>query len=115
MADMTQFSGSESKHLKAQDFLGKNLKVTISDVQFVEFDGRDNGPPEKKAILLFEGKEKGLVLNTTNTRKLIGAYGKDSDGWIGKSIALTTQEYENFAPGWVVNPLDVEFDDEIPF
>lgn len=115
MADMKKFASGESKHLKARDFLGKNLKVSIRDVQFVEFEGRDGEPPQRKAILLFEGKEKGLVLNTTNTRKLIGAYGKDSDGWIGKSIALTTQEYENFAPGWVVNPLDVEFDDEIPF
>lgn len=115
MADMKQFAGGESKHLKAKDFLGKNLKVTISGVEFVEFEARDNDPAQKKAILLFSGKEKGLVLNTTNTENLANAYGWDSDGWIGKSVSLTTKEYENFAPGWIVSPLDVEFDDEIPF
>ena len=51
MADMRAFSGTESKHLKAKDFLGKNLKVTISDVQFVEFERRDGSPADKKAIL----------------------------------------------------------------
>jgi len=115
MADMRQFSGTESKHLKAKDFLGKNLKVAIKDVQFVEFEGRDGAPPDKKAILLFEGKEKGLVLNGTNNDTLCNAYGYDSDNWVGKSISLTTKEYENFAPGWIVSPLDVEYDDEIPF
>ena len=114
MADMRQFSGAESKHLKAKDFLGKNLKAAIKDVQFLEFDN-EGGPPDKKAVLLFEGKEKGLVLNTTNNDTLCNAYGFDSDEWIGKSVQLTTKEYENYAPGWIVTPLDVEYDDNIPF
>ena len=115
MADMRQFSGSESKHLRAKDFLGKNLKVTIKDVQFVEFEGKDGAPPDKKAILLFEGKDKGLVLNGNNNNTLCTAYGFESSAWIGKSISLTTKEYENFAPGWICQALDVEYDDEIPF
>lgn len=115
MADMRQFSGTESKHLKAKDFLGKMLKAEISAVEFVEFEGRDGSPPDKKAILLFTGKEKGLVLNGTNNETLCNAYGFDSDKWIGKSVSLTTKEYENFAPGWIVQALDVEFDDTIPF
>lgn len=115
MADMTKFAGTESKHLKAKDFLGKNLKVKISDVQIVEFEATAEYPAASKAILLFEGKEKGLVLNPTNTETLCKAYGSESEGWVGKSVALSTKEYENFAPGWIVSPLDVEFDDEIPF
>lgn len=115
MADMKKFASGESKHLKARDFLGKNLKVSIRDVQFVEFEGRDGEPPQRKAILLFEGKEKGLVLNTTNVENLSNAYGWDSDNWIGKSVALTTKEYEGFSPGWIVTPLEVDYDDELPF
>ena len=115
MADMSKFSSSESKHLKAKDFLGKNLKVAISDVQIVEFEASDGAEAATRAVLLFEGKEKGLVLNATNNDTLCKAYGNDSDGWIGKSIALTTKEYENFAPGWIVQALDVEFDDSLPF
>jgi len=115
MADMSKFSSSESKHLKAKDFLGKNLKVTISDVQIVEFEASEGAEAATRAVLLFEGKEKGLVLNATNNKTLCDAYGNDSDGWIGKTVALSTKEYENFAPGWIVNPLDVEYSDEIPF
>lgn len=112
--DMSRFSSSESKHLKAKDFLGMNLKLTIRDVQIVEFDADEGKPKDTKAVLLFEGKEKGLVLNATNNDTLCKAYGNDSDGWLGKNISLTTKEYENFAPGWIVNALDVEVDD-IPF
>ena len=107
MADMRQFSGTESKHMKAKDFLGKNLRAKIKSVEFVEFEGRDGSPPDKKAILLFDGKEKGLVLNGTNNDVLCNAYGYDSDMWIGKSVSLTTKEYENFAPGWIVQALPV--------
>jgi hypothetical protein len=113
MADMKQFTGGESKHLKAKDFLGKTLRAVIRDVQFVEFDS-ENGV-DKKAILFFADKEKGLVLNPTNTETLGNAYGWDSDGWLGKQVQMNTKEYENFAPGWILTPLDVEYDDEIPF
>ena len=99
MADMSKFSASESKHLKAKDFLGKNLKVKISDVQIVEFEATEQADAATRAVLLFEGKEKGLVLNATNNDTLCKSYGNDSDEWLGKTIALSTKEYENFAPG----------------
>lgn len=118
MVDMSKFSGSESKYLKASDFLGKSLKVTIESVSILEFDATDNKPAESKSALKFEGKEKGLVLNATNNKILCTAYGNDSDGWIGHEIGLTTKEYDNYAPGWEIKPLDVaepDFDDDIPF
>lgn len=115
MADMSRFSESESKHLKAKDFLGKNLKVVIRDVQFVEFDATPDQKAQTKSVLLFEGKEKGLILNPTNNDVLCKAYGKDGDEWIGKTIALSTQEYDKYPPGWIVAALDIEFDDAIPF
>ena len=114
MANMKQFSQSESKHLKAKDFLGKHLRVLINDVQVVEFDATKDAPASSKAVLTFEGKEKGLVLNATNAETLCKAYGEESDGWIGRHISLTTAEYDNFPPGWVVAALDVEYDDDIP-
>ena len=116
--DMTQYTGSESKWLKAADFLGSNLKVVISEVTVVNFDATDKAPASTRAALKFQGKEKGLILNPTNTKVLCKAYGKDSGGWPGHEIGLTTAEYDNFQPGWVIKPLDVkeaEFDDDIPF
>jgi len=113
--DMTKFSQSESKYLKAADFVGKRLKVVISDVKAVELEAEDGRPAQTKPALFFEGKEKGLLLNPTNTKGLCEAYGTDSDGWVGKEIGLSVKEYDNFPPGWVVAPLEVEFEEDVPF
>jgi len=115
--DMTQYATTETNDLKAADFVGKNLKVKISKVEIRDYPARDNQPASVKGVLHFEGKEKTLVLNKTNTKILINAYGKDSDEWINREVGLSTHETE-MGTGWVVKPLDVkepEFDDEIPF
>ncbi len=116
--DMSKFSGSESKHLKASEMLGANLKVVISDIEIIDFPATDTQAANSKAALHFQGKEKILVLNATNNKILCAAYGSDSEDWKGHEIGLSTAEYDNFAPGWVVRALDIkepEFDTSIPF
>lgn len=118
--DMSKYGQSDSNDLKASDFIGKNLKVVISRVEIRNFEANEKMPANSKPALHFEGKEKTLVLNATNTKTLCEAYGSDSEGWIGKQIGLTVADYtaKGFGHGWVVTPLDVEppsFDDEIPF
>ena len=116
--NMSEYSGSESKWLKASDFLGKNLKVTIEGVEIIEFDETDKAPAQKRSALTFVDKEKGLILNPSNNDILCQAYGEDDGDWIGREIGLTTKEYDAFKPGWIVQPLDVkpkDFDDDIPF
>ena len=115
--DMTQYAASESNDLKAADFVGKNLKVCIESVEIRHYDARNDQPASDKGVLHFRGKEKTLVLNKTNTKALITAYGKDSEKWIGKEIGLSTHETE-MGTGWGVKPLGVkepEFDEEVPF
>jgi hypothetical protein len=118
--DMSKYGQSESNDLKAKDFVGKNLKVTISKWEIRQFPATDKMPANEKPVLHFEGKEKTLVLNATNVNKLCEAYGHDGDDWIGKQVGLTVADYtsKGFGHGWVVTPLDVtppDFDDEIPF
>ena len=118
--DMSKYSESGSKDLKAADFVGKNLKVVISAVEIRKYPASEDKPANEKPVLSFEGKEKGLVLNATNTKVLCTAYGNDDDGWIGHEIGLSTADYtdKGFGHGWVITALDVEpeeFDDEIPF
>lgn len=120
MMDMSQYSTSDSKDLKAKDFVGKNLKVKISGVTVRDYPATDDHAASSKPVLSFEGKEKTLVLNATNTKTLCDAYGADSDGWVNREIGLTVADYtdKNFGYGWVVKALDVpepEFDDAIPF
>ena len=118
--DMSKYGQSDSKDLKAADFVGKNLKVVIAAVEIRKYPATDDKPATEKPVLTFVGKEKGLVLNPTNTKTLITAYGPDSDDWVNHEIGLTVADYTDrgFGHGWVVTALDVEpeeFDDEIPF
>ena len=118
--DMSKYGQSDSMDMKAADFIGKNLKATISGVEIRHYEANDGKPASDKPVLSFAGKEKGLVLNATNTKTLINAYGSDSDGWINHEVGLTVADYtdKGFGHGWIVKPLDVEepdFDDEIPW
>ena len=118
--DMSKYSQSDSKDLKAADFIGKNLKVVIAAVEIRHYPATEDKPANDKPVLTFVGKEKGLVLNATNTKTLCDAYGTDSDGWVQHEIGLTVADYTDrgFGHGWVVKPLDVaepDFDDEILF
>ena len=115
--DMTQYSSTESNDLKAADFVGKNLKVKISKVEIRSYPAKENQAASTKGCLHFVGKEKTLVLNKTNTKLLIAAYGKESEGWTGKEVGLSTHETE-MGTGWVVTPLDVAppaFDPDVGF
>jgi F0F1-type ATP synthase alpha subunit len=117
MVDRTKFGESKSNDLKAIDFKGKNLKLVISSIEDRHYEARGDQPAQDKLALHFSGKEKTLVLNKTNTKIIINAFGPDDDNWIGKEISLSTHETE-MGEGWVVTPLNVEppdFDDDIPF
>ena len=115
--DMSGFkSEGNTSDLKAKEFIGKNLRVEIDRVDTVTYPANDNQPEQTKAVLYFVGKEKRLVLNGTNTETLCNAYGDESDHWIGKTIALTVKDYtdKGFGHGWIVTPLDIDYDDDIP-
>lgn len=78
-----------SKYLKASDLHDTEPIVTIDKVAF-ELVGRDK---EKKAILYFRGKDKGLVLNKTNANKITELLGSAiTEEWNGKRIKLYATE-----------------------
>lgn len=73
-----------SKFLKAADLNGSQIVVTIKDC-IVESIGEDRRP-----VLYFAGKEKGVVLNKTNATNISDVYGPDTDEWVGKKVVLYT-------------------------
>lgn len=73
-----------SKFLKASDIGDAQPTVTIKDV-VMEDIGEDRRP-----VLYFAGKDKGIVLNKTNATNISGAYGPDTDEWTGKKVVLFT-------------------------
>lgn len=71
-----------SEYLKAADLQGKSVTVVMERVEIREVG---DGP---KPILYFEGKEKGLVLNKTNSNTVATIYGDETDEWIGQPLVL---------------------------
>ena len=75
-----------SKYLKASDLAGQTVTVTISDI-VVETVGQGEDQTDKP-IVYFAGKEKGVVLNVTNSKAIAKAYGDETDEWVGKPIEV---------------------------
>lgn len=84
----------QSRWLKALD-IEERVKVKIQKVSEEIVNDKE------KLVLYFEGREKGLVLNRTNSLRLVASYGKETDSWIGKEIELyrimTTYKTEEVA------------------
>jgi len=80
-----------SNYLKASDLKGNQAVVTIDRVEF-EPVGRDR---EMKAVIYFIGKNKGVVLNKTNARKITEISGSAlTEEWHGVAVVLYPTETE---------------------
>lgn len=113
--DLTKYSGSESKYLRAKDIKGRRLTLRIQRVELVEFD--DDGKKKTKPVIFFHGKEKGVVLSGQNVERLGAALDTyNSDDWVDKDVELSTMFYPNLdADGIIVDALKQDFDDDLPF
>lgn len=104
-------------YLSAPHLRGHRLEVTIREVEATTIGGVD------KLVVYFHGKQKGLVLNKSNLKTLVGIFGEETADWLGKSIELFTvkTEYqgdsvEGIRVGEVKKqPPPDSHDDEIPF
>lgn len=117
-------SAFPSKYLKAEDLEGRRVPVTIDSVKMEEI-----GPKkEPRAVVYFAGKERGLVLNKTNAKKIVDLTGSpETSEWKGYGLTLFAIKTE--FQGDVVDAIRVdgpaktsgkspapEFnDDDIPF
>lgn len=80
------FGGS---FLKADDLQGKTVRVTISAVDVKEFDDGN------KIVISFQGKDKKLVCNKTNSSIIAENLGsQETEDWVGKVISLTVKKVE---------------------
>lgn len=76
---------STSNFLKKED-LPNPAKVKIKSIDLMEFE--QDGKPQRKLVLEFEGKEKKLACNKTNARTIAALHGDETDNWVGKEITL---------------------------
>lgn len=71
-----------SNYLKASDLQNRNVPVVIARVE-IEKIGED-----RKPVIYFQGKEKGLVANKTNCNAIAAVYGDEMDDWPGCELIL---------------------------
>ncbi len=105
-----------SAYWKATDLEGRPVKFIMDRVEMEDIGG------DHKPILFFQGKDKGLVLNKTNSNNISAAYGDDTDGWAGKEIVLypaMTDFQGKTVPCIRVRrpnlPIAKQMNDEVPF
>jgi hypothetical protein len=77
-----------SKYLRASDLQGHTVRVKITSVEKVSMRDPRTRQENFKAVVHFEGKQKGLVLNKTNASTLADSLGDETDEWIGREITL---------------------------
>src|SRR5438067_6263342 len=73
----------KSKYKTCADLGGKSILRTIKDLFEVDMDLP--GEQERKVVVFFDDDPQGLVLNKTNARALVEAFGDDTEGWIGST------------------------------
>ena len=123
MSDIDDFDDLYgSKYFSASDLKDSEPRLKVGKVEVAELREK-NGTTKRKYVMLFEGVEKGLVINKTNARKLADAYGKQSSKWIGQIVQLYSED-TSFGKGVRVRPLrkpatptepDPALNDAIPF
>ena len=72
-----------SNYQKAADLKGQARQVVIADVA-----PEDMGSGETKPVARFNGLDRGLVLNKTNSMMVASHFGSETNTWIGKTIEL---------------------------
>lgn len=91
-----------SSWLKAAD-LEEDMEVTIKTLVMEKM--KDNeGNEEEKPVLLFQELDRGLVLNSTNKKRILAQHpADDTDEWKGKRITLTKEWVEAFGKAdWAI-------------
>ena len=96
--NVNDFVGSDT--MKASDLGQTTPQVVISKVEPVTFQDGSS----KLIIHPTDPNMKPVVLNVTNTRACVAAWGPESDAWIGKTVMLSVRQTQ-MGPGIGVTPI----------
>jgi hypothetical protein len=83
MGTRESYGYGTSRFLRAEDLAGKTVRVIIAAVEDIAFDERGLKP-----VLWFEGKKRGLVVNSTNFDVLATGISNNTKDWPRHAIEL---------------------------
>lgn len=100
-----------STYLKTSDLQGKSVNILMHSVEMDEIGG------DIKPILYLQDahgqkKDRGLVLNKTNSNIIAEMYGFETDEWAGKPITLYPARVE--FQGKIVDAIRVKLESGTP-
>lgn len=81
MNDMTTVIQPKSDQINADDLIGRNMTITIRDVQI-------RGGQEQPVSIYFEGSDKAFRPCKSMSRVLVNVWGPDAKKYIGRSLTL---------------------------
>ena len=83
---MANYKTVFGNYIKAEDLAGKAVRVSIDHVTLEDLKSQD-GEQQRKLVVHFAGKDKGLVLNRTNADSLCDIFGtEDFENWAGAVV-----------------------------
>jgi hypothetical protein len=77
-----------SKFLRAADLQGRQVEAEIGSVEEEEIGELK----ERKHVVYFRGKQRGIVLNATNALALQAVFGDEMDSWAGKPVVIFVEQ-----------------------
>lgn len=78
-----------SKYLKAADIGTKSYRLKITSIQL-----EDMGDGKQKLVAYLAGAQRGFVVGRTNAESIAIVHGRETNGWIGKTIELFTMQVQ---------------------
>jgi hypothetical protein len=78
-----------SKYICAEDLNGQTVPCVIERITVEAMQGNE---AERRPVLYFRSRTKGLVLNRTNADRIAAMYGSDTDAWLGQEIYIYPSE-----------------------
>src|SRR5262249_4620400 len=85
----------KGRFLKQSDF-AEPTRVEITRVEEVDV-ALPGEKPDVQPVIHFKGYDRPMVLNSTNIKRLIKAFGAETDDWIGQQIEVYVDEEVQYA------------------
>jgi hypothetical protein len=98
-----------SNWLKAEDLVGKTVKVVIAKAGG-DLLPQSDGTKQQRIIVDFVGKQKRLILNKTQAAALANIGGDDTDHWAGMEVYLSPSLASNNKGTITILPTVIESD-----
>lgn len=100
---------------KENDIKHKDIVTLVNEgvwEQSIKFK-KDDGTPSNQfniSIKLSNGEERGTVLNWTNVKLLVTAFGDESSKWVGKQVRAWKTKSEKAKLGFVYLYVPIDWD-----